>query len=84
MRFAAGWFSILVEKEPILKPAAYILVLAIAIELLVQHFLGIEKSDLTRFAITVSINCFLSHMRISNPCKNCASCSFGWRTGFRS
>jgi tellurite resistance protein TerC len=55
MRFAAGWFSILVEKEPILKPAAYILVLAIAIELLVQHFLGIEVSDLTRFAITVSI-----------------------------
>ncbi len=55
MRFAAGWFSILVEKEPILKPAAYILVLAIAIELLVQHFLGVEVSDLTRFAITVSI-----------------------------
>lgn len=55
MRFAAGWFSVMVEKEPILKPAAYILVLAIAIELLLQHFLGIEISDLTRFVITVSI-----------------------------
>jgi tellurite resistance protein TerC len=55
MRFAAGWFSVLVEKEPVLKSAAYILILAIAIELLVQQFAGIEISDLTRFAITVSI-----------------------------
>jgi tellurite resistance protein TerC len=55
MRFAAGWFSVLVEKEPILKPAAYILILAIAIELLAQHFAGIEITDLMRFGITVSI-----------------------------
>jgi tellurite resistance protein TerC len=58
MRFAAGWFSVLVEKEPILKPAAYILILAIAIELLLQHFLGIEITDLERFVITVSIILF--------------------------
>jgi tellurite resistance protein TerC len=58
MRFAAGWFSVLVEKEPILKPAAYILILAIAIELLVQHFLGIKITDLMRFGITVSIIMF--------------------------
>jgi tellurite resistance protein TerC len=58
MRFAAGWFSVMVEKEPVLKPAAYILILAIAIELLLQHFAGFEITDLERFVITVSIILF--------------------------
>jgi tellurite resistance protein TerC len=38
MRFAAGIFSYVVEKEPILKTAAYILVLNIGIELLIEEF----------------------------------------------
>jgi tellurite resistance protein TerC len=38
MRFAAGLFSYVVEKEPILKTAAYILVLNIGVELLIEEF----------------------------------------------
>lgn len=55
IRFAAGWFIILVEKEPILKTAAYILVLAIAVELLYTHFTGIHIADGLKFLISVSI-----------------------------
>ena len=54
MRFAAGAFSYFVEREPILKTAAYILVLNIGIELLLDEFHILEISDLLRFAISVS------------------------------
>ncbi len=54
MRFAAGIFSYVVEKEPILKTAAYILVLNIGIELLLEDLAHIEISDWTRFAISIS------------------------------
>lgn len=53
MRFAAGWFSYAVEKEPILKPAAYILVFNIGVELLVEEFAHIEISDWVRFGISI-------------------------------
>jgi tellurite resistance protein TerC len=43
MRFAASIFSYVVEKEPILKTAAYILVLNIGIELLLEDLAHIEK-----------------------------------------
>jgi tellurite resistance protein TerC len=55
MRFAAGWFSILVEKEPILETAAYILILAIGIELILADLAKINISDLLRFVISISI-----------------------------
>lgn len=54
MRFAAGAFSYFVQREPILKTAAYILVLNIGIELLLDEFKILEISDLLRFAISVS------------------------------
>jgi len=53
MRFAAGVFSYVVEKEPILKTAAYILVLNIGIELLLEDLAKIEIGDWTRFGISV-------------------------------
>jgi tellurite resistance protein TerC len=54
MRFAAGIFSRLVEKEPILKSAAYILVLNIGIMLLLEEFTHVEISDWARFGISIS------------------------------
>jgi tellurite resistance protein TerC len=53
MRYAAGLFSYVVEKEPILKTAAYILVLNIGIELLLEDLAHIEIGDWTRFGISI-------------------------------
>ena len=55
MRFAAGLFSYAVEREPILKPAAYILVLNIGIQLIIEQVWHVEISDLVRFGISVAI-----------------------------
>jgi tellurite resistance protein TerC len=53
MRFAAGIFSYAVAREPILKQAAYVLVLNIGAELILDQVWHIEISDLTRFGISV-------------------------------
>lgn len=53
MRFAAGLFSYVIEKEPILKTAAYILVLNIGVELLLEDLGHIEFGDWTRFGISI-------------------------------
>lgn len=54
MRFAAGLFSYVVEHEPILKTAAYILVLNIGVELLLEDLAHIEIGDWTKFAISIA------------------------------
>jgi tellurite resistance protein TerC len=54
MRFAAGLFSYVVEKEPILKTAAYILVLNIGVELLIEEFAHVEIGDWLRFGISIT------------------------------
>ncbi|HET6598144.1 MAG TPA: hypothetical protein VFG81_21185 [Anaerolineales bacterium] len=54
MRFAAGIFSYAVTREPILKQAAYILVLNIGLEIALAQIWHIEISDLMRFAISVA------------------------------
>lgn len=54
MRFAAGIFSYIVEKEPILKTAAYILVLNIGVELLIEEFAHVEIGDWLRFGISIA------------------------------
>ncbi len=54
MRFAAGIFSKVVEKAPILKTAAYILVLNIGVELLIEDLGHVHISDWTRFGISVA------------------------------
>ena len=53
MRYAAGIFSYAVEREPILKQAAYILVLNIGVELILDQVWHIELPDLVRFGISV-------------------------------
>jgi tellurite resistance protein TerC len=55
MRFAAGIFSYVVLREPILKQAAYILILNIGVQLVMEGLWGVEISDLTRFAISAGI-----------------------------
>ncbi|HWQ46538.1 MAG TPA: hypothetical protein VN376_06705 [Longilinea sp.] len=53
MRFAAGIFSYVVERVPIFKKAAYILVFNIGVELLLEDLAHIEIGDWTRFGISI-------------------------------
>lgn len=55
MRFAAGIFSYAVLREPILKQAAYVLVLSIGIELILEQVWQVDISDIARFVISVGI-----------------------------
>ena len=55
MRFAAGLFAKAVLKEPILKTAAYILVLNIGVQLLLEELGKVEISDILKLAISLSI-----------------------------
>ncbi len=53
MRFAAGWFSYAVEREPILHQAAYLLVFNIGVELLLEEYTGVKINDWLRFGISI-------------------------------
>jgi tellurite resistance protein TerC len=55
MRFAAGFFSYAVEREPVLKSAAYLLVLNIGLQLILEDLGGLEINDWVRFGLSVSI-----------------------------
>ncbi len=55
MRYAAGLFSYAVEREPILKNAAYILVFVIGLELILEQVWNVEISDMLRFGISISV-----------------------------
>jgi tellurite resistance protein TerC len=52
MRFAAGIFTWMILREPILKPAAYLVVFNIGAELLLDEFLGIEVGAGLKFTIS--------------------------------
>jgi tellurite resistance protein TerC len=52
MRFAASIFTLMILKEPILKPAAYIVVFNIGTELLLDEFAGIEIGSAMKFMIS--------------------------------
>jgi len=54
MRYAAGIFSYAVEREPILKQAAYILVFNIGVELILDQVWHVEIPDLLRFGISIT------------------------------
>jgi tellurite resistance protein TerC len=54
MRYAAGIFSYLVEKEPILQKAAYVLILNIGVELMLEDLARLEISDWLKFGISLS------------------------------
>ena len=55
MRFAASIFSKIMQKEPNLKAAAYLLVLNIGAGLLFTEITGIEIHEGLRFGITIAI-----------------------------
>ena len=55
MRFAAGIFARLIEWEPALQTGAYLLVLAIGFELLLDEFFNIHLGELGQFFVSVSI-----------------------------
>jgi tellurite resistance protein TerC len=55
IRFAATLFTRLISWEPALEHAAYLLLVAIGGELLLEHWAGIELNDLTKFAISLAI-----------------------------
>lgn len=55
MRFAAGIFTTLIGKYPILEAAAYILVLAIGIELVLADLYEFHFSHVVKFGISFSI-----------------------------
>lgn len=54
MRFAAGIFSSVVLRFPVLKSAAYVLVLNIGIELVLEEMGVMEFSDWARFGISAA------------------------------
>jgi tellurite resistance protein TerC len=55
IRFAASLFTRLISWEPAMEHAAYLLLLAIGGELLLDKLAGIQISELTQFAISVGI-----------------------------
>ena len=83
MRFAASVFSRLVERQPILQQAAYILVLNIGVELMLEDLAHLEISDWTKFAIsagTILLSLAYAHwrfMRVFRPLLIWLSQGFG-------
>jgi len=55
MRFAAGFFSAMIEREPILEPAAYLIVLAIGMQLVAEDAGHVHIGPLMKFAISAAI-----------------------------
>jgi tellurite resistance protein TerC len=55
MRFAAGIFTRMIEWEPSLQHAAFLLILAIAIELLLDDLFHIHLHEMAQFAISFTI-----------------------------
>jgi tellurite resistance protein TerC len=53
MRFAAGIFTWMISREPILKAAAYMVVFNIGFELMLSEFGGIEVHSSFKFIISV-------------------------------
>lgn len=54
MRFAAQLFIKLIKWEPLLEHAAYVLILAIAVELILKYF-GFQISEVWQFGISMLI-----------------------------
>ncbi len=52
MRFAAGVFTWMIAREPVLKAAAYVVVFNIGIELLLSEFGHLEINSLAKFMIS--------------------------------
>lgn len=55
IRFAATLFTRLIAWEPALEHAAYLLLLAIGSELIIEKWFGVELGDLLKFAVSIAI-----------------------------
>ena len=55
MRFAAGIFVTLIQRQPILEAAAYLLVFVIGLEVLAEDLLRVHISHTGKFAISLSV-----------------------------
>jgi tellurite resistance protein TerC len=65
MRFAAGIFTWMIAKEPLLKPAAYMVVFNIGAELMMAEFLHIEIESSTKFIVSaLTLILFVVYARV--------------------
>lgn len=65
MRFAAGIFTWMIAKEPILKPAAYMVVFNIGAELMLSEFLHVEIESSTKFVVSaLTLILFVVYARV--------------------
>ncbi len=65
MRFAAGIFTWMISKEPLLKPAAYMVVFNIGAELMLSEFVGLEIESSTKFIISaLTLVAFVVYARV--------------------
>jgi tellurite resistance protein TerC len=65
MRFAAGIFTWMIAKEPLLKPAAYMVVFNIGAELMLAEFLHVEIASSTKFVISaLTLILFVVYARV--------------------
>ena len=55
MRFAAGIFTRLIQREPILEEAAYLLVMVIGLELFAEELLGLHISHGLKFGLSAGV-----------------------------
>jgi tellurite resistance protein TerC len=55
IRFAATLFTRMIAWEPALEHAAYLLLVAIGAELILEHWFAIELGDIAKFAISMAI-----------------------------
>lgn len=55
MRFAANIFTFLIRQEPIFGPVAYILILAIGLELVLADLYSLHFDPLSKFLISLSL-----------------------------
>jgi tellurite resistance protein TerC len=65
MRFAAGIFTWMISKEPILKAAAYMVVFNIGLELMLSEFVGLEIDGSLKFVISaLTLVLFVAYARV--------------------
>lgn len=58
MRFAATLFARMVEREPILEPTAYVLVLSVGLLLVLDDVFHFHVNEIVRFSLSVGIIAF--------------------------
>lgn len=55
LRWAASFFTQMVEREPILEDAAYVLVMVIGLRFCIEHFFEFSVSPMMQFGVSLAI-----------------------------